>query len=44
MGQGDTPCNDYGKDRDNLSKTASFPGFSVIMGNLLIFADVLLAA
>lgn len=44
MGQGDIPCNDYGKDRGNLSKTASFPGFSVITGNILVLAAVLLAA
>lgn len=44
MGQGYIPCNDYGKDRGNLSKTASFPGFSVITGNLPALAAVLLAA
>ena len=43
MGQRDTLCNDYGKDRGNLSKTASFPGFGV-MGALLLLAAVLLAA
>ena len=43
MGQRDTLCNDYGKDRGNLSKTASFPGFGV-MRLLLLLAAVLLAA
>ena len=43
MGQRDTLCNDYGQDRGNLSKTASFPGFGV-MGALLLLAAVLLAA
>lgn len=43
MGQRDTLCNDYGQDRGNLSKTASFPGFGV-MGTLLLLAAVLLAA
>lgn len=43
MGQRDTLCNDYGQDRGNLSKTASFPGFGV-MGTLLLLTAVLLAA
>ena len=38
MGQGDIPCNDYGKDRGNLSKTASFPGCLLVMASILLAA------